>query len=168
MTFLWCITKGIQGGIRMDSYEINEETMAIVPVGEKESKIYELDDELDLPFSTKKIMENSCEYFGSSLEGRQLGTTSVTGFNYKVPILIEESKRIIFFPTVSPNDKSCVWLSLKYVDRIHKVGDKVCVEFCNGKKLLLPISYRMITNQILRAYQLDSIMRERIENTKNL
>ncbi len=142
--------------------------MAIVPINDNKAKVYELDDEIDVNYSARRIMEDSCEYFGSSLAGRQLGTTSVTGFTYKVPILIEESKRIIFFPTISPEDSNCVWLALKYVDIIHKVGKKVCIEFCNGKKILLDVSYRTINNQLLRAYQLDSIMRERIENIKNL
>ena len=111
-------------------------------------------------------MENSCEYFGSTLDGRQKATTKMTGITHKVPVIVEESNKIIFFPTTSPRIYECAWLSLKHIDRYYKVGQKVCIEFKNGKKLLLPISYNTIDNQILRSSRLELVLRERVENKK--
>ena len=114
----------------MNNYEINKTTLAIIPE-DKGSMIYELDDNFVVSKSSKAIMENSCEYFGSTLEGRQKGTTRLTGLSHKVPVIVEESNKIIFFPTSSPKNKDCAWISLKHVDRYYRVGSKICLEFRN-------------------------------------
>ena len=74
-----------------------------------------------------KIIENSCRYFGSSYNGRHIGTKNLTGINYKSPIIIEETKNIIFFPTTSPKQSDCSWISLKYINisnEISRVNDE--------------------------------------------
>ena len=38
-------------------------------------------------------MDESCRYYGSTFEGRQKGSSTLTGITYKVPIII--SKKII-------------------------------------------------------------------------
>lgn len=149
----------------MKSYEINKDTMAVIPENNK-SRVYEVDDNFLIDQSSLKVMEESCEYFGSTLEGRQRATSKITGITHKVPVIVEESKKIIFFPTMSPRIKECAWLSLKYVDKYYKVGDNVCIEFRNGRKILLPISYYTIDNQIMRSARLDSMLNDRLENDK--
>ena len=37
-------------------------------------------------------MDDSCKYFGSSYQGRYEGTKNLIGMNYKLPIIIEESR----------------------------------------------------------------------------
>ena len=60
------------------------------------------------------IIENSCEYFGSSYLGRHEGTKKLIGITHKAPIIIEESKNLIYFPTTSPRLTDCVWI--KYIN----------------------------------------------------
>ena len=93
-------------------YEVSNGTLAIVPNEEKSSLVYEDDERFIVEQSPFRIMENSCEYFGSTYEGRKKGTTKLTGITHKVPIIIEESNSIIFFPTKSSRLKDCLWLSL--------------------------------------------------------
>ena len=85
----------------MDSYEINAETLVIVPFAKGKSKVYEYDCEYIVNMTPFKIIQNSCLYFGCSYEGRKEGTKSLIGVDMKVPIVIEESKNIIFFPRTS-------------------------------------------------------------------
>lgn len=144
----------------MREYEINRSTLAIIPE-EKGSRVYELDDEFLVERSAKKIMEDSCEYFGSTLAGRQKATTKLIGITHKVPVIVEESNDIIFFPTTSPRLEDCAWISLKFVDHYYRVGNNICIEFKNGKKILLPISYYVFDNQILRSARLENVLRDR-------
>ena len=150
----------------MDEYEINEGTLALI--SDKESTIvYEDDKIFCVPKIANEIMEDSCAYFGSSLSGRQIGTNNLIGVTHKSPIIVEESREIIFFPTCSPRLEKCSWLSLNNIDRYYTDGNKVVIEFKNGQKLKLNLSYGIIDNQILRATRLESVLRGR-KSTKKL
>ena len=61
------------------NYEINNETLAIIPIDENKTKILEVNNEYIIEKSPYKIMENSCSYFGSSLQGRLAGSKNMLG-----------------------------------------------------------------------------------------
>ena len=135
-------------------YEINYDTQIIMPVGDNSSKIIESDEEYFVKKSVQNIMEHSCEYFGSSFEGRQSGTLKLVGYTHKVPIIVEESRDIIFFPTLSPKNGKCSWVSYKHVYRPDKFKDKAIIEFKNGKKVVINASTAIIDNQLYRCSRL--------------
>ena len=58
----------------MNSYEINNDTLAILPLNEYKSKVIEKTKTFVVDLTPMKIIENSCAYFGSSYQGRFLGT----------------------------------------------------------------------------------------------
>ena len=111
-----------------------------------------------------KIIENSCAYFGSSYQGRFLGTKNLIGISHKAPIIIEESREIIFFPTNSPRIYECAWISLKNLQNYKKGKDNTTIIFNNGHLLNLDISYGSLDNQVLRAARLESVLRLRKNN----
>ena len=107
-------------------------------------------------------MEDSCEYFGSTLEGRKKGTTKLTGLTHKVPIIVEESNSIIFFPTKSSRLNDCCWVSLNNLKNYYKSNDSIVLEFYDNQKVTLKnVSFGIINNQILRASRLDAVLRTR-------
>jgi len=142
-------------------YEINEKTLALIPVDEAKTKIYEVDKNFIVNKPIMKIMEESCQYFGSSLSGRQKGTTNLIGVTHKSPIIVEESKEMIFFPTASPRRNKCSWISLKNIDSYYTKEAFSYIKFNNNLELKLNISYGIIDNQILRATRLESVLRKR-------
>lgn len=145
------------------NYEITYDTEMIIPLSNNESKVIEKDDEYIVEQNTLKILEHSCEYFGSSLEGRKEGTKKILGITHKSPIIVEESRKIIFFPTNSPERKDCAWINLEKIDKYYKVDKKTSsILFKCGKLVNLNISYGSLTNQILRATRLKFILEERI------
>lgn len=150
----------------MVDYEINDRTLALIST-DKNTLVYEDNKVFSVPKIANEIMEDSCAYFGSSLLGRQQGTTRLIGVTHKSPVIVEESREIIFFPTSSPRLKTCSWLSLKNIDCYYNEGKFVVIEFKNGQKIKLNLSYGIIDNQILRATRLESVLRGR-KNTKKL
>lgn len=143
-------------------YEINEGTLAVLPKENGQSRVLEEDQEYDVEEKPYKIMDFSCQYFGSSYEGREQGSQSVLGASrYKVPVVVEESRNIIFFPTISPSHYECSWISLSQIKNYEKQGQDTKITFKNNKEIILPISYRSVENQILRATRLESILRSR-------
>ena len=67
----------------MKNYEINNRTLAIVPVGENLTNVLEEDNEFMINMNSMKIIEKSCEVFGSSYMGRRTGTKVLTGISHK-------------------------------------------------------------------------------------
>lgn len=145
----------------VENYEINSSTIAIIPVDKKKSRIVEEDNILFINKDTTEIIDNSCRFFGSSYLGRHEGTKSMLGINYKTPIVIEESKEIIFFPTSSPRFDNCYWISLKHVEKYLKNYNNSKIIFKNGYELDIDISYGSLENQILRSTRLESLLRTR-------
>lgn len=150
------------------NYEISYETNAIIPVNENLSKIIENDDQYVIKDNTLKIMEHSCEYFGSSYEGRKEGTKKLLGITHKSPIIVEESRKIIFFPSSSPENDDCIWINLEKIDKYYKIDSKHSeILFKNGKTIKLNVSIGSLTNQILRATRLKYVLEERINKKED-
>ena len=145
----------------MDSYEINRDTYAIVSVNEEVSKVLEKDDEYFINKNSYEVMEDSCEYYGSSCEGRIKGTKQILGSNYKVPIVVEESNEIIFFPTEAASNANCIWLSLNNIQSYERNNGFTKVIFKSGKELIVKMSIASFETQLLRANRLGSILRKR-------
>ena len=149
----------------MEKYEINTETLAILSYGEERSRIIEKNNLIIINKPPIKVIDDSCKYFGSSYEGRFKGTKDLMGISHKSPIIVEETRRIIFFPTTSPRLDRCCWISLNNIDSYTKKGIDTIIKFSCGKELKIELSYGIIDNQILRATRLQSILEKRIKNS---
>lgn len=150
-----------------ENYEINASTLAVIAVDKKRCKIIEESCEFFLPKPAFEIISNSCKFFGSSYMGRFEGTKYLTGISYKAPIIIEESKNMIFFPTTSPRQFDCSWIAVNKISTYNNIFGKTMIKFNNGNSLNLNISYNIIENQILRATKLDAILRKRKKLDEN-
>ena len=147
----------------MKDYEISKDTLAVIPIGDKKSKVVEKDNTYIINESPNRIMDESCRYYGSSINGRQKGTSNLTGISYKAPIIVQEEGNIIFFPTTSPRLKKCCWVSLNNIDSYYyDFEKKTCVIiFDNNSKIEFDISYCVLNNQVLKSHRLESIVNKR-------
>ena len=145
----------------MDSYEINKHTYAVMSINDGVSKVLEKDDEYFVNKNSYEVMEDSCSYYGSSCEGRIKGTKMILGSNYKVPIVVEETNEIIFFPTEAASNANCIWLSLNNIKRYERSNGFTKVIFNSGKEIIVKMSISSFETQILRANRLGSIIRKR-------
>ena len=150
----------------MVSYEINRNTMALIPVNDDQTKIIEKEDNFIVDNNIMDIIKNSCEYFGSSYIGRKEGTKKLTGITHKSPIIIEESNKLIYFPTESPRLSSCSWIGLNNIKSYINNNGRATIIFDNDKILDLDISYGILDNQVLRSSKLESILRKRLNTTE--
>ncbi len=145
----------------MNNYEINEGTLAVLSSKGENTLIFEDKKEYQIEGNAFEIMENSCQYFGSSYLGRVQGSEYLLGKGYKMPIIVDEVRNIIFFPTISPTSVDCAWLALNHIKRIEELEENTKIIFNNSKEIILPLSYRSLQNQLYRAARLDSIIRSR-------
>ena len=149
-------------------YEVNYDTQVILPIEGSKSKVIESDNEYVVNPTVQEVLEHSCEYFGSSYEGRKEGTRKMLGITHKSPIIVEESQKMIFFPTTSPERSDCIWINLEKIEKYYKIDNrKSAIVFKNGDKLEFDVSYGSLSNQILRATRLKFILDERTSKKGN-
>ena len=145
----------------MNNYEVNTNTIALIPIDVNKTRIIEVEKSFVVNMNCMKIVERSCEYFGSSYFGRHIGTKKLTGISHKSPIIIEESRNLIYFPTTSPRLEECSWFALRYILDYKSNNGKSLIFLENGEKIEVDISIGSFDNQYLRATKLESILRKR-------
>lgn len=150
-----------------ENYEISSATYALIPKIDFSTVIIEQEKETNILKPIKKILEYNCAYYGSSFQGRIVGSKYALGSKYKLPIIIEESKELIFFPTLSTENNSCIWLSLNNIIDYQNCGNYTEVTFKNNKKIKVEISYHSFENQFLRATKLLLILKSRKNEEKS-
>lgn len=147
----------------LDSYEINKSTCAVINLKEDISKVIEKNNEYLLPKRSLQVMEDSCSYYGSSYNGRLKGTKKILGSNYKLPIIIEESNDLVFFPTTGLNNEDCSWISLNNIESYEQYRGYTKVTFIDGKILIVKMSYSSFELQLMRATRLSNLVKKRAE-----
>ena len=151
----------------MEEYEINEETMAIIPISYYKTLVKEYNNEYVVEKNAYQIMESSCEYYGSTYKGRLTAAKKILNSSYKIPILIEDSESIIFFPTKSSLLEDCCWINYNFIKNYEKNGKKTKLTFKNNEEIELEISKLSLENQISRSSMLELISRKRKINKIN-
>ncbi|MFC0299163.1 competence protein ComK [Geobacillus jurassicus] len=153
--------------IVLEHFVVSRYTMAILPYfvnGDVYAKVIEEDGEYIIKQTPIDIIKHSCDYYGSSFQGRKEGTKAVIGITHKAPIAIEPANEIYVFPTASPRDSRCVWLSHMHVYRYEPAKhERTVVYFRNGKNVCLDVSYKSFVNQLYRTAQLRTKLSERME-----
>lgn len=150
-----------------NSIEISSKTCALSFKSGKECTIIEGDREIDINMSLQEFMNYNCEYYGSSFEGRIKGSQLALGMKYKLPIIVEESREMIFFPTRAYNNENCSWISLNNIYSYKSQNSSTLVTFTSGKQYKFEISFESFENQVLRASKLLLILKNRkLESTK--
>ena len=152
-----------------ESYEINDETLLIIPYDYGKSKFYEYDDEFIVDMVPLTIIKKSCLFFGASFEGRRDASKDIIGVDMKVPIIIEESRDIIFFPVSSCISKNSIWISYQNLMKYSKVDLKSCLlYFKNDKSIRLGTKYNLVDNQVIRCIKLDTMLNKRKKFSKSI
>lgn len=147
-------------------YEINPQTMALVAKqgegGQVHTEVLEREECFNISLCPSYVIDNSCRYFASSLDGRIAGTKQLTSFTHKPPIVISEAMGIYFFPIISPKRKDCTWIAHKYIRSYNGEPNKTTtVQFTNGISVNLPVSDGMFANQVQRTAHLRVMLEDR-------
>ena len=147
-------------------YEIDLSTVMLIGLDDIKTKIITMDNEFILNIDSKKIIDNLCKFFGSSLNDRVNMTKRLINIRSKSPIIIEESRDIIFFPLKSIRDKCNIWISFNNLEKFVKSGDKTIFYFKGNKQVEIDFSYYIIDNQVTRSLMLDYEVKKRRESLK--
>ncbi len=97
----------------------------------------------------RSILNKSCIFYGSSLNGRLKGSKDLLKCRYKLPIIISESNRLIFFPV-----NKYFWINFNMIESFEKKENHTKITFKNGYKRSIFVSYRVVNNQMLKCSRL--------------
>lgn len=100
----------------------------------------------------KFILKNSCMYYGCSFKGRLQGSKNLLESKYKLPIIVSELNKIIFFPICYDNVE--MWINFNMIKKVERIDNDSIIIFKNGYKKKVFSSYRVINNQILKCSRL--------------
>jgi len=135
----------------MNEYYINNDTLILIPIDKNTTKVFDIYNFYIIYKNIFEIIDESCQYYGSSYGGRYIGSKRLLNMEYKLPIIINESKEIIMFPTCSPKSENCCWISLNNIENYEKTEFVSTLKFNNGIYYETDISYNSLENQYLRA-----------------
>lgn len=146
----------------LKNYIINESTLYLEQQ-EQDVLINDLSTFLTIPnMKLKKIIEESCLYYGCSYRGHLAGTKSLINENYKLPIIINPHKKIVIFPLTALSNSQSIWFNFSNIENYHQISkSKVLVEFKGGISRIFHVSYFIFHNQILRCSRLLVIFNNR-------
>ncbi|WP_156288824.1 competence protein ComK [Oceanobacillus salinisoli] len=148
-------------------FEISPLTLAIIAEHNENdvivTRIIEEDEEFLVDQTPQQVINFACKFFGSSLKGRQEGTRNICGFSSKIPISIDPSSGMYFFPTTSPKNSKCSWIAHSHIGKLSKMrNQKTKIIFKNGKTLTLDVSFRTMLNQLQRTAQFRFLLDKRL------
>jgi len=96
----------------------------------------------------------TCEKNWSSYEARRDAIMKRTNFKYKIPMMLSKLQMLFAFPTTGTDQFACAWIFLHNIASIHHEGATSAVTFHNGQKVMLDISYHILTSQLQRTQSL--------------
>ncbi len=100
----------------------------------------------------KKILNESCINYGSSLNGRIKGSKYALKSKYKLPIIISEKEKLVFFPVKEMGRE--IWVNFDMIKEVKRKNNGVDVSFKNGFNKEINVSYTVFNNQVLKASRL--------------
>ena len=145
----------------MKNYIINDKTILLKPLDINKTEVLEINKTYIVEKKAINIIKKSCEYYGSTYLGRHEATKILLNKYYKSPIIVEESKNIIFFPTKSPRLEDCIWISLNNLENYEKKDNYTILKMKKNKKIDINITYNSFNNMYLNALKLESILIKR-------
>lgn len=131
--------------------EINLSTLMLIGIDDYTTKVITYDGEFIVNMCARDIINDSCKNFGSSLKNRIKMTDSIIHITSKPPIIIEETRDIIFFPLRSPRLEDNIWISFNNLERYEQENSQTALFFKKNKKILIDFSYYVLDNQVTKA-----------------
>lgn len=135
----------------VSEYYVTEDTLILIPVDKNSTKIFDKNGVYIVEKNCFEIIDESCQYFGSSYSGRYIGAKRILNMEYKIPIILDEVKETILFPTCSPKLNNCIWICLNNIEKYEKGGKNSIIKFNNGLYHEVEISHNSLENQIFRS-----------------
>ncbi|MBB6453992.1 competence protein ComK [Salirhabdus euzebyi] len=139
--------------MEVNDYRINRNTMAIIPLygSTFNCKILEPNKEIYCTKTIEQLMEEACIDGGATYIGRRQAMEKLLRTKSKLPIPVNPSNGVFFFPNRSPKERNCCWLSFFHIkDFVKHKQDVTHTELIlhDDTILVLDTSYSSVRRQM--------------------
>ena len=138
----------------IEEYYVTSDTLLLVSFGKNKTKIYDVNGNSVIKKTPFEIIDESCQYYGSSYSGRYVGAKKLLDMDYKLPIIMDEVKEVVMFPTCSPKSDDCCWICVNNIENYEKYKKNSIRKFINGMTYEVNVSFNSLANQIMRGTML--------------
>ena len=115
----------------MQNYIIDKNTIAVLKHN-LQTIIYDVENIKVINKNIKKVLDENCNFYGSSLVGRKKYSQKYLQINYKVPLIISEFNNIILIQINALRDNECLFIVLDKIKDYYIENDKVVIKCVNG------------------------------------
>lgn len=116
------------------------------------------------------VLNESCEYYGSSFEGRLKSAQQILKRQKNLPIMVSITLEYCMIPLGSPLKKDTAWVSFRYIKQIDPKGANSIITFHNGVQLEVNISKDVLEMRLNKAARLISTyqLRQKMNKDKTM
>lgn len=136
-------------------YAINKNTFLIKASERSSTKILEKGKEIYSKVDALTIINDSCSFYRFSLNYRISESKKEFNKNYKLPLIIDNEQKIIFFPLKSITSKNNIWVSYNNLTTFIRKKDNTILIFNDGSSFIVPVSYSIISAQVSKCFILE-------------
>ncbi|MET1250235.1 competence protein ComK [Sporolactobacillus sp. STCC-11] len=153
----------------LQQYIIRPETMALLPCsfvdGSLGTLVIEENAKCCVTLMPKRIVEDSCGYYGSTYRGRKKVAMDM-GYKSMPPICVCGELGIIFISSMTERSDYCAWLAFMHVHNWNDSNEKgyVSVLLSRDKEIKLPMNSGPFSGRMLRAMQYSKELQKRMRS----
>ena len=140
----------------MENYIINNKTIAILKKNNM-TILYDVDNIRVINKNIKKVLDENCSFYGSSMLGRQKSAKNLLNIHYKVPIIIKED--IILMQINNIRDKECYFLVLNKIVDYKYENQKLKISCINNRVFFLNLSRNSFEKMLINSIKLNNILK---------
>ena len=140
----------------MENYIINNKTIAILKNNNK-TIIYDVDNIRVINKNIKRVLDENCSFYGSSLSGRKKSAKNILNIHYKVPIIVKED--VILLQVSNIRNKECLFLVLNKIVDYKLENQKLKIICINKQVFLINISKNSFEKMLINSIKLNNILK---------
>lgn len=152
----------------MKKYIVNAETVALMEeldvYGNSYTRIIEGRNTFVVEISLREILEDTLNYYCTTLEGAIRGAKSILGEKYHPPILINASEGLIMLPCGPIRRKNSIWIASNQIIKLEQLGKETIVFTEYGHQIIIPLKISQIEMKIGQASRLLTTQEYRKKN----
>lgn len=95
------------------------------------------------------IVDQLCQMYACTYEGRKQAIMKALGIKQKIPILLSEQSNDFFFPVTCIRKHHTYWLNYRYIEKVRQLSN-TCEISMHDFILYLPIDSRVVKAQMKR------------------
>jgi len=140
----------------VENYIINNKTIAILKNNNK-TIIYDVDNIRVINKNIKRILDENCSFYGSSLSGRKKSAKNILNIHYKVPVVVKED--VILLQVNNIRNKECLFLVLNKIVDYKLENQKLKIICINKQVFLINISKNSFEKMLINSIKLNNILK---------